>query len=433
MCKPFLQAISQEQNLSLIATAPDETISNLSLIPDSDHLSSASDNISNIQQHGMSVRALRSFVGLLPKNLHLEKSRGKSTPGTINVNDKVASTIASPITTQRDFTIIEEEEDFDEEGEGDGGDTTDEKGDEMLQNAWQYKVSIQRERRAEHAIPTSSRSSPKAGSKVYCHSYDLSGKMEDQYPQNWGQENSRISLINCSCQQCSFLCCKATTRCSVNFFQNCIEHINETIGRYPNAVVRMLLMNAPVDVTAIALPLLLSYVRSRSLPVVILLTVRPWIWSSVQARSSQSLVSLRHTCDAVFTCEGFDAIVTPPPPEFSDLAGIFSIQKMALQSLSHFADSTTNRRPPANRFGMKRDRRKLHIRMLHLPPEDFSAGGSSVGSGVRSGAGRSPQNQQQQSGETASGSGSRTALQPGLGCTSNLKGKAPSSALSLDF
>lgn len=91
---------------------------------------------------------------------------------------------------------------------------------------------------------------------------------------------------------------------------------------------------------------------------------------------------------------------------------------MALQAQNHFCDSTTIRRPPANRYGMKRDRRKVDIRMLHLPPEDFSKGGSSVGSGVRSGGGRVKEE-------------GRTALQPGLGCASNLR--KSSNAMSLDF
>ena len=116
----------------------------------------------------------------------------------------------------------------------------------------------------------------------------------------------------------------------------------------------------------------------------------------------------------------------PPPPEFSDLAGILTIRKLALQSLSHFSDTTTNRRPPANRYGMKRDRRKMHIRMLHLPPEDFSAGGSSVGGGARSGAGKVKE--KDNAGKT------ETALQPGMGCSSNQRSrKGSSSTPSLDF
>ena len=197
-------------------------------------------------------------------------------------------------------------------------------------------------------------------------------------------------------------------------------------------------MNAPTEKVAIALPLLLSHIRHRSLPVVLLVTVRPWIHpsgsrSSFKSLSStpsqshaQALISLRRTCDAVMTFDGFAAMVAPPPSEFSDLAGIMTIRKMALQSLAHFADSTTNRRPPANRYGMKRDRRKMHIRMLHLPPEDFtsSAGGSGAGN-------TSTSFTSSDSGNIGSSSkkGSRTALQPGLSCATT----GGSSSSSLDF
>jgi hypothetical protein len=44
------------------------------------------------------------------------------------------------------------------------------------------------------------------------------------------------------------------------------------------------------------------------------------------------------------------------------------------------------KRPLAERFGVKRDGRKLTTQLLHLPPEEFSKGGSST-SGVRSGGG----------------------------------------------
>lgn len=377
----------------------------------------------NIQHHGMSPAALESFISLMPRNLHVDKSKAK-------IGKQLRETSVPSISTvnmNNDFCIIEENEDFDEDVEHDDeNDTTGEKGDELLQNAWQYKVSVQKERRAQYSSSSFRNAQSSNTRKEYCHSYDLSGRMEDQYPQTWTEVKSRISILECSCQCCAHLRCKGDKTCGLNFFKKMLLHIQKVLNEEPNGVVRMLLMNAPVQLISIALPLLLSYIRSHSLPVVVMVTIRPWIRSSLQSpEAAPSLISLRRTCDAVVTCEGFDAIVTMPPPEFSDLAGIFSIRKMALQAQSHFADSTTNRRPPANRFGMKRDRRKLHIRMLHLPPEDYSAGGSSVGSGVRSGAGKPSSNKQEKE-ET-------TALQPGLGCASNLRNKSSSRSTSLDF
>jgi len=82
---------------------------------------------------------------------------------------------------------------------------------------------------------------------------------------------------------------------------------------------------------------------------------------------------------------------------------------LALPSLYHFADSTTNRRPPENRCATKHGRQKLHHRILHLPPpEDFSASGSSSGSEVRSGAGRK-----------TGGEEYHSTIKPGMACGSD--------------
>lgn len=365
----------------------------------------------------MNTAVLEQFITLLPKNLHLEKLKKEKAKQIQSETPSTNST--SIVTPQEDFAIIEEnEEDFDEEGENERMDGSNDKDEEILQNAWQYKLSVQRERRAEHSSQSKSLN---ANANMFCHSYDLSGRLRDQFPDTtWDEQKQLISIVQYphdrpNTQTEAYACN------GVQLLKTCVQHIKETLSQKPNGVIRLLIMNAPVNTTALALPLLLSHIRSHALPVVVLVTVRPWILSK-ESTQLQSLVALRRTCDAIFTCEGFDAIVTPPPSEFSDLAGIFSIRKMALQALPHFADSTTNRRPPANRYGMKRDRRKLHIRMLHLPPEDFSAGGSSVGGGVRSGGGRP--NQQDDGSK-----GKRTALQPGMGCASNIPGKAS----SLDF
>ena len=83
----------------------------------------------------------------------------------------------------------------------------------------------------------------------------------------------------------------------------------------------------------------------------------------------------------------------PPPAEFRHLHGLLQVRKAATCTLStsvgHFADLTVTKRPAATMYGLKRDRRKLNVTLLHIPPEDFATDGGSVGSGaVRSGAGR---------------------------------------------
>lgn len=368
----------------------------------------------------MSRRGLQAFLEMLPRDQHLDKSKAKSEALAKKIETAMSN---ATVPSLQGFDTIEEGEDFDEEEE-----ETVEGNDAGLTNAWQYKVSVQRERMGN---PISNKGSN--GSKIFCHSFDLAGKMSDQHDKNWIDEHEHIHFLDGTCSNCAQFTCQQSRSCAMTFFQSCLKQIGDMIVKHPNTVVRMLIMNAPVTMLAVALPLLLSHVRNSSLPVVFLITVRPWLRPLQPSTSfcnlsySKALISLRRTCDADFTCEGFSAMTVPPPSEFSDLAGILTIRKVALQALSHFSDTTTNRRPPANRYGMKRDRRKTHIRMLHLPPEDFSAGGSSVGSGARSGAGK-PKEENSQRSENSG----KTALQPGMGCSSNQR-PGSSSAPSLDF
>jgi hypothetical protein len=337
---------------------------------------SSLDDECTISHQGLSLSGVESFLNLLPRDLHLDKQRAKMSS---KVNDGInhSNQVKARPVSHEPFAIIEEEDDYDQEDENANDDNTSNndasnKSDQGLQNAWQYKLSVQKERLGAPVDNARSISYE----KTYCHSYDLSRRMRDQHDEEI-TKNTQIETIRCNFKNNHRPFSKEDHQWGVHLYFRCMAQIKERLRRYPNTTIRLLLLNAPIRTASVAIPLILSYVRSNSLPVVLLLTVRPWI----NARSNMKhVVSLRRSCEACLTCEGFEAMVNPAPTEFSDLAGILSIRKMALQSLSHFADSITNRRPPANRYGLKRDRRKLHIRMLHLPPEDFSAGGSS-GSG----------------------------------------------------
>jgi len=405
------EALAQGQTLGLVSTM--QNVDTLDL-----------DSIGHCNdvrfQQGMSPRGIQAFLNMIPRDQHLDKSRAKSNVMEQKIELAKAQATVSSLTG---FGTIEEGEDFEEEEE-----ETAEGTDAGLTNAWQYKVSVQRERMGVSvSAPMSSKCNQ---GKIFCHSFDLGGKMVDQHDANWirDENETRLCYFRESCPRCPAFACCQTRSCAMAFYNSCVKQIGDEIAKHPNTVIRILIMNAAVQTTAIALPLLLSYIREHALPVVFLATVRPWLrppYSSPGTTMSytRALISLKRTSDAVLTCEGFSAMTLPPPPEFSDLAGILTIRKLALQSLSHFADTTTNRRPPANRYGMKRDRRKMHIRMLHLPPEDFSAGGSSVSGGVRSGAGKVKEK------DTSS-----TALQPGMGCSSNQSSRKGSSTTpSLDF
>jgi hypothetical protein len=102
-------------------------------------------------------------------------------------------------------------------------------------------------------------------------------------------------------------------------------------------------------------------------------SVRPNVTSTndVSATSSSFLQSrLASVADTVITIDTFAGRVQSVPSEFHDFCGLLSIVK-----LQH-AGCLVPFRPPGSRFGLKRDRRKLHVEPLHLPPEESRAFGS---------------------------------------------------------
>ena len=168
------------------------------------------------------------------------------------------------------------------------------------------------------------------------------------------------------------------------------RHLQSTISTHPNTVIRLFLHRLPVGQGAVALPLLMAKIRKENLPVVVLATIRPWKWLSSLAGTNNNkldvLASLRSTTDTTLSLDSFSSLRTPPPPEFSLLQGILTVRKCAAFNVSHYTDTVTWKRPLAERFGVKRDGRKVTVQLLHLPPEEYSKGGSST-SGVRSGGG----------------------------------------------
>lgn len=71
--------------------------------------------------------------------------------------------------------------------------------------------------------------------------------------------------------------------------------------------------------------------------------------------------------DSNISIESFAGHKQEIPAEFNDYCGFFVIKK--LQQVGVLAPF----RPPGSRFGLKRDKRKLYIQPLHLPPEESRA------------------------------------------------------------
>ena len=102
---------------------------------------------------GTTSSDIHALLQSLPRNLNWDKKSAREEDTT---------------ELSRPLEILEEEEEEEQTEEG-------------LEIAWQYRKSIQQERLG-HAGSTSGKS-PAAvggGSNVYCHSYDLSGRMTEQ-------------------------------------------------------------------------------------------------------------------------------------------------------------------------------------------------------------------------------------------------------------
>lgn len=303
---------------------------------------------------------IRGLLYSLPRNLHWAKE-AKKAEGRDNQSENLA--------------ILDEDDE--------------EKEEEGLEIAWQYKKSVQQERLAQ---PLERRKTSPSTSNVFCHSYDLSGKLADQI----AIDPSRyIVTVNTKGSG-------DVAQFGVIFFRELVSLLN---AKDNGKLVRLLLYHPKVDVLAAALPLLLSYIRQRSLPVVLLIYTPP----SNDYNSSSKLL---RTCDVVLKTEGFSSRKThPPPPEFRLLQGILTISKLSTVTAAtatgggFFGDISFSKRPAAFIYGFKRDRRKLHISLLHIPPEDHAQEGGSVGSGARSGAGKAADKKSS-----------------GLGCSSNMSG-----------
>lgn len=74
--------------------------------------------------------------------------------------------------------------------------------------------------------------------------------------------------------------------------------------------------------------------------------------------------------DSVISFESFTGRITSIPYEFKEFLGFFNIHKIQNYGL------LASYRPPYNKYGLKRNRRKLTIEPLHLPPEENRAFGN---------------------------------------------------------
>ena len=388
-----VEGVAQGQKVVLAAFQPSIEAS-LQSFADPTH------NVMTNATDGSTPEQLQDFILSLPRNLHFDKQRkliqSKTTPTNEESNRESIS------------AIIEEE---DEENEDKVVDELQSKNEEGLVNAWQYRKTVQDKR---SGIVSRSTNNTISGSGVYCHSYDLSKRMLDQFSDCSNDQNPLVT--NTNIVDCSHPLIGKTTQhlndainCQkqgLAFFRCLWKHIQSLLSNNPNTVIRLFLQRLPIGVGSVAMPLLMAKIRKLNLPVVALATIRPWKWIASPYNTCNQidmLASLRNATDVTLSLDSFASLRAPPPAEFSLLQGILTIRKCAAFTVTHYTDTITWKRPLAERFGVKRDGRKLTVQLLHLPPEEFSKGGSST-SGVRSGGGNVGNNEKKKAPACGSGS-----------------------------
>lgn len=347
------QAISQEHAL-LIPVTKSCTSGVSSCSSTTGSLAWSDDSTVNVDHASITKENdIKELLQLLPRNLN---------------KDKIEQNASNVVTASRLDTLKEESENEDFE--------------EGLVVAWQYRQDVQQKRQGFTNLTSSPNRTDASSlhSSLFCHSYDLQGRLDEQM-----DVLGLTTILPMEC--CSCFCSNLVTRqhCGFRYYQQLIKQIKSMQEDQPQQVIRLLLHNPEVSALAVALPLVLNHIRTERLPVVVLLTVKPWTMAL-----RISLRQLQRTADIVLETESFVARRNfPPPPEFRHLHGLLKIRKMATLSTVYgvFAHLTVEKRPIAILYGLKRDRRKLHLQLLHIPPEDYAADGGSAG-GARSGAGR---------------------------------------------
>lgn len=346
-----------------------------------------------------STAAVEDLVASLPRNLHWDKQKRKE---RINVGQESESKSMQPLETlaEGDDDGDDDENDRERTGTDTGGAslTTEQSprsntgtADDGLTIAWQYRESVQAERQGKSGTTSKSSSGASKSSSIFCHSFDLSGRLNEQ---GWDRACFCPFSVDIKVDGSTTTASTSAHRTSngMELYLQVVRKLQTILADKQDRVIRLMLHHVDPSIVSVALTLILTYIRFHELPVVTMVTVKPWTVD----RNTAALTSLRRTCDVVLQTEGFASrIQYPPPAEFRHLHGLLLIPKVSTVTAAtangggHFANLTASKRPPAHVYGLKRDRRKLHVPLLHIPPEDYAGGGGSVGSGaVRSGAGR---------------------------------------------
>lgn len=259
-----------------------------------------------------------------------------------------------------------------EEGEED---TTKEDGDAGLVVAWQYRTDIQTQRLGISAAECSNNTNKP---RNFCHSFDLQRRLADQL-ENVEENVTYVPITPRYDATNNRRTTEQQRQSGFHLFRQLQQAIDTAHAQHPTSVLRLLLLHIHAPVLTVALPLLLNFIRRTGRPIVLLLSHATASWQ------------LQRHADAVLQWESFmGRRHNYAPPEFArDYQGLLHVRKASpWTGVGHFADATVHKRPAAPVYGVQLGRRKLQLSLLHIPPEDFAAGGGSATGGVRTGAGQ---------------------------------------------
>lgn len=203
-CVSLQQAISQGQTLLIPTTRSDED-SDLSDTPPLTY--DGSDNDSSIFSSGTTASQIHALLQSLQRNLNWDKKENRTSDDAEH---------------NRPLEILEEEEEESEEG---------------LEIAWQYRKSIQQERLGHGGSANKSPAGSGGSLDLFCHSYDLSGRMKEQR-----NVEESVTIFNGSCCE---LCCKQSRSCGIKLYQCWLVQVKERLAE-SKQVIRLLLYLATI-------------------------------------------------------------------------------------------------------------------------------------------------------------------------------------------
>eukprot|EP00598_Pedospumella_elongata_P001057 CAMPEP_0184978266 /NCGR_PEP_ID=MMETSP1098-20130426/8822_1 /TAXON_ID=89044 /ORGANISM="Spumella elongata, Strain CCAP 955/1" /LENGTH=536 /DNA_ID=CAMNT_0027501385 /DNA_START=18 /DNA_END=1628 /DNA_ORIENTATION=- len=255
--------------------------------------------------------------------------------------------------------------------------------------AWQYGKYIKP--KDEPPVPRGSSSEIPAAS--YCCSYDLSRRLQSSI-----LESATVEM--CSAGALAGNNSSTSAEQALNKITQAVEEFVAKHHKSPKSVSRIVISSLDqilaavgtnhahaLNSTAIARFVLQIKHIIRTSRVHVLMYANPG------SMSVQTVAKLRQVSDTVLSVESFAGRTHSVPYEFKDFQGFLVVHK--LQQYGSMAPF----RPPGTRFGLKRDRRKLHIEPLHLPPEESRAFSTTGGAAPVPSAGNTG------SGAVGSGSG----------------------------